>query len=603
MGPPEILAKSDLALRGQPMFTVSSSLQNARRRLGEELDRDGAVDTLTNDTTTEPNVSPIADAATGIAASAVGNGAAQAMMVPLASKMYGVTGAGIKIGILSDSFNLKGGYASGVANGSLNAGVKILKEGPTGGADEGRAMAELIHKIAPNAQIEFYSGFNGSADFAAGIRALAADGCNMIVDDITYLTEPFFQTGDAIQTAVQSVIDSGVSYFTSAGNAGMNFYQAGFTGVKAALPGLAGNYQVENFGIATAPVLRQSLSIARGATATIDLQWDQPFAGIGGKAGAANSLGMVLYGDNNRIVGYATMNDVGRNPNQILQFTNTSASNNFSLAIFTNGGSTVPGQFKYIAYGAGVAINDAKAGKGSGTLIGHEQVAAANVVGAANYTQTAAYGGKNQVEGFSSGGPGQLLFDANGNRLAISAGTGGVDFVAPDGVATNVFSPFFGTSAAAPNAAAVAALMLQANRNLTPAQVSADLIASTISATGPVGTTGAGLIQAQTAVKMALLTPASTASRAEAGAATGGNMIGGVTVSHASEGAITLDDALATVACDATAAEDFYTSIDPAVAGLMAPPSANLAAGNQLVLLNNGSVTVPYAVPALQPFA
>ena len=133
-----------------------------------------------------------------IAPSVVSNGAAQAMLVSLASKAYGVTGAGIKIGILSDSFNLKSGYAADVANGSLSAGATILKEGPSGSSDEGQAMAELIHKVAPNAQIDFYSAFYGEADFANGIAALTAAGCNVIVDDVTYLTEPFFQTGDVI---------------------------------------------------------------------------------------------------------------------------------------------------------------------------------------------------------------------------------------------------------------------------------------------------------------------------------------------------------------------------------------------------------------------
>jgi subtilisin family serine protease len=81
-----------------------------------------------------------------------------------------------------------------------------------------------------------------------------------------------------------------------------------------------------------------------------------------------------------------------------------------------------------------------------------------------------------------------------------------VDFVAPDGSATSVFAPFLGTSAAAPNAAAAAALMLQANPALSPAQVSSLLARSTVQASGAAGATGAGLIQASTAVQLALAT-------------------------------------------------------------------------------------------------
>jgi subtilisin family serine protease len=528
-------------------------------------------------------IMPEANAAAAAPASAVGAGAAQGLNADIATKTYGVTGKGITIGILSDSFNLAGGYAADVARGDLNAGISILKEGPAGGHDEGRAMAELIHKIAPDAQIKFYSAFNGAADFANGITTLAAAGCNVIVDDVTYLNEPFYQQGGVISAAVSKVVAAGVDYFTSASNEGTNFYEAKFNGVKTALPGLSGSYYAENFGTSSAPVTMQSLTIAKGANTTLDLQWDQPFASVSPAHASANSLAMVLYDSNNHVVAYALTNDVGHDPDQILQFTNTTGGTGFKLAIFSNGGSVLPGQFKYIVYGQGTTINDPNAGKGSGTIIGHEEVAAANTVGAVAYSATNRFGGSNTVESFSSVGQGQFLYDANGNRLATPVTPGGVDFLATDGAATSVFNPFYGTSAAAPDAAAVAALMLQANKSLAPSQVTAILDSSAIKAVGPANSTGAGLIQAPTAVNLALntkgtLTTSPVTALAQAGTA-----------------ATPLASTLNTLATDPTVANDFYASLDLGGGIDASNISALPAGGPETLAVMNG-------MPNLLPF-
>ena len=40
--------------------------------------------------------------------------------------------------------------------------------------DEGRAMLQIVHDVAPGASLAFYTGDNSEADFANGIGALAA---------------------------------------------------------------------------------------------------------------------------------------------------------------------------------------------------------------------------------------------------------------------------------------------------------------------------------------------------------------------------------------------------------------------------------------------
>ncbi len=421
----------------------------------------------------------------------------------LARTDYGVTGAGVKVGILSDSFDLHGGYAADVADGDLPAGVQVLQEGPAGGNDEGRAMADLIHKIAPGAQLLFHTATGGEADFASGIAALAAAGCNVIVDDVAYLDEPFYQDGGILQQAVEQVVGEGVSYFTSASNEGRNFYEAGFDPMRVALPSLPGTWNVANFGGPGAPLPYLDLTIPNDGEAAIDLQWDQPFASIGAGHGAANSLAMALYTSGGVLVGTAGDLTLGQNPEQLLQFTNITGQTGFRLVVVCNGLAPPPDLFKLIAYG-NATIDNANAGQGSGTVTGHELVAGANTVGAMAWSATPAFGGSDQTEAFSSVGSGTVLFDAQGNRLAVPENAGKVSFDAPDGSMTSVFAPFYGTSAAAPNAAAVAALMLQANPDLTPGQVSSYLEQSATTALGPAGGTGAGLIQANGAVGLSL---------------------------------------------------------------------------------------------------
>jgi hypothetical protein len=153
----------------------------------------------------------------------------------IARSLYGVSGAGVKIGVLSDSYNRLGGAAAGILAGELlGVGnpngritpVTVLSDLTSSGSDEGRAMLEIVHDVAPGAQLYFYSAFNGEVDFANGIRALADAGCKVIIDDITYFAEPVFQDGVIAQAIEYAVTVKGASYFSSAGNEIDKSYEA-----------------------------------------------------------------------------------------------------------------------------------------------------------------------------------------------------------------------------------------------------------------------------------------------------------------------------------------------------------------------------------------
>jgi hypothetical protein len=439
-----------------------------------------------------------------------------ALAVPAARTEYTaatggtLNGAGLTIGILSDSFNVQNGMSSDIANGYLPAAagqIHILKEGPAGSGDEGRAMAQLIYDIAPGATIDFYTAYDGESDFAAGITSLAAAGCSIIVDDVLYTDEPFYQDTGVITQAVESVISKGVDYFTAANNSANNFYESVFTPMSFALPGI-GTELTSNVANGS-PYEAVSLSSAY-ANVSLTVQWTQPFGSN------AYDLGVGLYSLSNGVytlVDNITNADTNDNPilttDPELDIGGTldnPSSGTYYLAFYDAIG-TIPSNstFKIIAYqGSAATIDGTNAGAGSGTSVGHELVPAADTVAAVRVSGTPSQGvSPPVVESFSAAGPGETYINAAGTILATPVTDGTPDLASTDGTMTSVFDPFYGTSAAAPNAAAVGLLMLQADPRLTTAQVTALLDRSAIPTASTI-TGGAGLIQANTAVASAI---------------------------------------------------------------------------------------------------
>ena len=160
-----------------------------------------------------------------------------AMRANLARATFGVDGSGVTVGVLSDSFNCLGGAAADITSGDLSPvngcpGACELH----GVTDEGRAMLQIVHDVAPGSSLAFATAFNGEASFATNIQSLAAAGAKVIVDDVIYLAEPFFQDG-IIAQAVNNVVAGGAAYFSSAGNQARKSYQSVFRAGPVFAPG------------------------------------------------------------------------------------------------------------------------------------------------------------------------------------------------------------------------------------------------------------------------------------------------------------------------------------------------------------------------------
>ncbi|PHS17015.1 MAG: hypothetical protein COA78_03470 [Blastopirellula sp.] len=166
-------------------------------------------------------------------------------------------------------------------------------------------------------------------------------------------------------------------------------------------------------------------------------------------------------------------------------------------------------------------MNNLEYATNSPTIFGHHNTSQGNSVGAAAWFETPAFGtNPAELEFFSSVGGTSILFTEDGDRQPEEIRQAPA-FVAPDGGNTTFFGTdidldtypnFFGTSASAPHAAAVAALMLSANPALSPSDVTAILKGTALDMDNPYTpgfdngfdfASGYGFIDAYTAVQAA----------------------------------------------------------------------------------------------------
>ncbi|MDP0489503.1 MAG: S8 family serine peptidase [Verrucomicrobiota bacterium JB023] len=408
----------------------------------------------------------------------------------------GVTGQGITIGTLSDSFATAPTPSTtateDVSNNDLPGNIEVLSEFAQPATDEGRAMMQIIHDLAPGAEQKFFTAFNGQAAFANGIRSLAAAGCDIIVDDVFFFAEPFFQNG-LIAQAVNEVSAAGKPYFSAAGNSARQSYESGFRFADG-FSGLSGG-PLHDFDAGPGIDAFQSFTIPVGSAVTFVLQWDEPFFSVSGAPGCQSDIDIFLTGSGDgqfNVLSGAFSRNLGGDAVDIFSFTNNGTididgqpgpDTEFNLAIEGLTG-TAPNLMKILFINRGdFAVNEFDTQ--SSTLVGHANAQNAIAVAAAPFSQTPAFGAAiPQLESFSSPGGSLLLFADDGTRLPQPIDTAQPRITSADGGNTTFFGQvvndgdsfpnFFGTSAAAPHAAAVAALLLESAGgpdSLTPVQL------------------------------------------------------------------------------------------------------------------------------------
>lgn len=414
---------------------------------------------------------------------------------------FDATGEGVNVGVLSDSVDH---MASSQASGDLPADVVVLP-GQSGvpANGEGTAMLEIVHDLAPEAKLFYATAMGGPAQFARNILDLRNAGCDIIVDDVWYASESPFQDG-VVARAVNRVTADGALFFSACGNAGNKKY------------GNSGTWEGD---------------FTDGGDA------GQP---VNGKSGLLHLWGTNAYNSVTSI-GYFNLfwaDPLGASTNDYDLYvldTNGTAVVSSSTTVqngtqdpYEMAGYAMPGERLVIVKASGDARFlhvDSFSGQlqltTEGFIRGHSastnsfSVAAIDIHTA--FPDPFTGGSGNPVQGFSSDGPRRAFFQADGS--AISPGnflaTGGhvrlkPDLTAANGVVTTLppfsgLNPFYGTSAAAPHAGALAALVKSYNPLLTPDGIRAILTATALDNEGPGWdvNTGFGIVMADAALAAA----------------------------------------------------------------------------------------------------
>jgi subtilisin family serine protease len=446
-----------------------------------------------------------------------------AMKADIARSQNGFDGTGVQVGVLSDSYNQSGNAISAqddIDSGDLPPSDRItVLQDAVDRTDEGRAMMQIIHDVTPGADLAFHTAAGGQANFAQGIRDLANAGSGVITDDILYPGEPMFQDG-VIADAIEDVSQNGAAYFSAVGNYARQSHTDTFSDSGIAGPN-GGTFHDFSGGY-----IQQRLTIPKGgADATFVFQWADPYASVSA-AGVGADTDLNIYLENagpDTLVAQGTLSNVGGDPIETLSFQNDTGSTDFDILIECTAGcsgSQKPAQMTYMFFNPNISIDEYQNPGPSG--YGHVNAENSHAVAAAAYFDTPEFDGPNPpvVEGFSSEGGFKIYYDDNGNELSTPKNPPAPDVTGPDGGNTTFFGSrnpegdsypnFFGTSAAAPHVAGVAALMRSKNVELTPTEIYKKLEDTAVDmddpATGSFDTgydrrTGHGFVQADQALQ------------------------------------------------------------------------------------------------------
>ncbi len=340
---------------------------------------------------------------------------------------YGKNGSGVKVGIISDGVDH---WTSARDKGDLPSNLNVLSN--MQGGDEGTAMLEIVHDLAPGAELYFHDCSDNVVGFNNAVDELVSNGCEIICDDISWIAEPFFEDGVVASHMASVIRNNNITYISSAGNSALRHYQ--------------GVYYNDGYNCNNKPLY---VDIPPGGNIIIVLEWNDKFGSSG------NDYDLYL-GDlaSQEIIAWSE---------------NTQNGNDDPLEVIggvNNGDSTIEGVFLVSNY-RGLAASktlEIYIYPGNGTLVYQDSLTSRDsIFGQTAIPDVISVGAidvpdQNQIAVYSSQGPVTISYPASETRKKPDlCGMAGIRITGAGGFS----NPFYGTSAAAPHIAAIAALIME----------------------------------------------------------------------------------------------------------------------------------------------
>ena len=363
-----------------------------------------------------------------------------------ASDMHNLAfdGAGVKIGIIDLGFAALSTSQAANELPPTGAGLNIIDYTGTGigGINHGTNVAEIVHDMAPGAEL-FLAKISTTLELQAAVNDMIASGVQVINHSVGWYGAAFYDGTGSLCDITNTAASNGIIWANSAGNARTQHYLGNFTDSDSNLSHEFATRQNYN-----------TISVSSNYTYTLVLNWDaypstsvdydlflydgDPAAGgniVASSTNAQSTVGRFKFPTPYEAISYTA---TATGTLYIVVTKKDSATTNLPLSLFTLRGSL------------GTQTR-------SSSLTQPADCASALTVGATNLIDAPEY--------FSSEGPtvdGRIKPEISG----------------PDRNITSLSASFAGTSSSSPHVAGAVAQLIQQNPSLSKTQIQ-DLLINT----------------------------------------------------------------------------------------------------------------------------